>query len=154
MGFGLLADIASVAALALSVVALWRASTILRRFRERDQQTNLLLNFKQNERILREHLSQADMAESLVFLATLERCKADAEQLARFRYSKISTETARLRRRIRRFEAMFRLAGMIRAPGWQRQACISVSRAVSHFTQQLENEQRRLQAERRYAAHK
>src|SRR5690606_2748428 len=83
----------------------WRASTILRRLRERDQQTNLLLNFKQNERILREHLSQADMAESLVFLATLERCKADAEQLARFRYSKISTETARLRRRIRRFEA-------------------------------------------------
>jgi hypothetical protein len=151
---GLLADIASIVALAISLAALWRSYTILRRLRERDQQTNFFFNFRRNERILRESILRADVAESLEFFAALERCKADAEELAGFRRSKISAEAGRLRRRIRRLEAMFWLAGTVRAAAWQNQLCIRMSRAVSHFTQQLENEERRLQAERRYAGHK
>jgi hypothetical protein len=65
MSVGLLADIASIVALAISLAALWRSYTILRRLRERDQQTNFFFNFRRNERILRESVLRADVAESL-----------------------------------------------------------------------------------------
>ena len=154
MGFGLFADIASVAGLTLSLIALWRTFTIVRRLQERDQQTYLLLNFKRHEGVLRKQLARTGRAPAPEFLAALERCKADVETLSRLRFSKIRPDVARLRFRIRRFEVVSWLARQLGAYGWQRQACVKMSLAVTHFTQKFENEERRLQLESRYASGK
>lgn len=154
MDFGVLADVASVAALAISLIALWRTFTIVRRLRERDQQTNLLLNFKRHESALRKQLVRIERTPTPEFLAGLERCQADAETLSRLRYSKIRPDAIRLRSRIRRFRFALRVASLLGADRWQRQLCVEISLAVTYFTQTLENEQHRLQLEGRYAGHK
>jgi len=148
---GLLADVASVAALAISLIALWRTFTIVRRLRERDQQTKLLLNFKRHENALRKQLVRIERAPTPEFLAALERCRADAETLSRLRYSKTRPDAIKLRARIRRFRFALRIARLLGADGWQRHLCVEVSLIVTHFTQTLENEQHRLQLESRYA---
>lgn len=153
MAIGILADVASVAALALSLIALWRTFSIARRFRERDQQTSLLLNFKRHDSVLRKQLVRIEQTPTPEFLAVLERCRADAEMLSRLRYSKIRPEAVRLRTRIRRFRLASRAARLLGADGWQRQLCVEISLAVTYFTQTLENEQHRLQLERQYAGH-
>jgi len=154
MGVGLLADVASAAALAISLIALWRTFTIVRRLRERDQQASLLVNFKQHESALRKQLVRIEGTPTPEFLAALERCRADAATLSRLRYSKVRPDAIKLRARIRRFRFVLRVARLLGANRWQRQLCVEISLAVTYFTQTLENEQNRLQLESRYAGHK
>jgi hypothetical protein len=147
------ADLASLLALVLSLVALWKAgstSRLLRRVIDQERQTNLFVNFKRYERSLHKQLLAVGRADDREFLRVVARCKADAEELSGLHHSQIRRDALKLRRNVRWFELQYRASMVVRAPGWRRQACKDLSRAVSQFTQTLENVERRLQAEGRY----
>ncbi len=134
---GGLADVASLVALLVSMVAVWKARSVSRlveRIVDQDQQTKLFLNFKRYERSLHKQLL-AGYDDDLEFLRVVARCKADAEELSALHRSRIRPDAHKLRRKIRWFELQYRVSTVIRARGWRRQACGNLSRAISHFTQ-------------------
>lgn len=140
--FGRLADLASLVALLLSIVALWKVASVRRlvqRAVDQERQTNLFVNFKRYERSLHKQLLVIGLGDDLELLRVVARCKADAEELSGFHHSRIRPDAIKLRRKIRLFELQYRASTVVRARGWRRQACAHLSGAVSHFTQTLEN---------------
>jgi len=135
---GRLADFASLVPLLLSIVALWTAGSVRRvvqRTVDQERQTSLLVNFKRYERSLHKQLLTIGTADDLEFVRVVARCKADAEELSGFQHSRVRPDAIKLRRKIRWFELQYRAATVVRARGWRTQACLGLSRAVSHFTQ-------------------